>query len=160
MTDYNALCRRIEGLTRNVPHPVANLANAAAVLWQALPQINWAGFYLLQGDRLVLGPFQGKPACIEIALDRGVCGAAAAGDRTLRVPDVHAFAGHIACDAASRSEVVIPLRRQGRVVGVMDIDSPLPDRFTQADQEGLEAFARTLETGVIVSEEALFWTID
>ena len=160
MTDYNALCRQVEGLIRNVPHPVANLANAAALLWQTLPKINWAGFYLLQGDRLVLGPFQGKPACIEIALGRGVCGTAAAQNRTLLVPDVHAFAGHIACDADSRSEVVIPLRRQGRVVGVMDIDSPLPDRFTQADQEGLEAFARTLETGVIVSEEALFWTID
>lgn len=130
------------------PHPIANLANAAALLWQELEQINWAGVYLLGGETLVLGPFQGKPACIEIPLGRGVCGTAAAEDRTLRVEDVHAFAGHIACDSASRSEIVVPLRKNGRVIGVLDIDSPIPSRFTEEDQIGLEAFAHILERSI------------
>lgn len=145
MTDYPELTAQLAALTVGVPHPVANLANAAALLWQELEDINWAGFYLLEGDVLVLGPFQGKPACIEIPLGRGVCGTAAARDCTLVVPDVHAFPGHIACDAASAAEIVIPLRRDGRVIGVLDIDSPLRGRFTEKDREWLELFAFTVE---------------
>ena len=145
MIDYGALIEQLSALTEGVPHPVANLANAAALLWQGLENINWAGFYLLEGEVLVLGPFQGKPACIEIPLGRGVCGTAAARDCTLVVPDVHEFPGHIACDAASASEIVIPLRRDGRVIGVLDIDSPLRGRFTEEDRVGLEAFAACLE---------------
>ena len=145
MTDYPKLTAQLASLTEGVPHPVANLANAAALLWQALEDINWAGFYLLEGDVLVLGPFQGKPACIEIPLGRGVCGTAAARDCTLVVSDVHAFPGHIACDAASAAEIVIPLRREGRVIGVLDIDSPLRGRFTEEDRVGLEAFAAGVE---------------
>ena len=145
MTDYPELTAQLAALTVGVPHPVANLANAAALLWQELEDINWAGFYLLEGDVLVLGPFQGKPACIEIPLGRGVCGTAAARDCTLVVPDVHAFPGHIACDAASAAEIVIPLRREGRVIGVLDIDSPLRGRFTEEDRVGLEVFTACLE---------------
>lgn len=145
MTDYPELTAQLAALTVGVPHPVANLANAAALLWQGLEDINWAGFYLLEGDVLVLGPFQGKPACIEIPLGRGVCGTAAARDCTLVVPDVHAFPGHIACDAASAAEIVIPLRREGRVIGVLDIDSPLRGRFTEEDRVGLEVFTACLE---------------
>lgn len=148
MTDYPELTAQLAALTEGVPHPVANLANAAALLWQGLEDINWAGFYLLEGDVLVLGPFQGKPACIEIPMGRGVCGTAAARDCTLVVPDVHAFPGHIACDAASAAEIVIPLRRDGRVVGVLDIDSPLRGRFTEEDRVGLEAFAACLERAI------------
>ena len=148
MPDYKLLSDQLAALIRGVPHLTANLANASALLWQALPDINWAGFYLLEGETLVLGPFQGRPACIEIGPGRGVCGAAVAEDRTLLVPDVHRFPGHIACDSASRSEIVIPLHREGRVVGVLDIDSPTPDRFSAADKTGLEAFARVLETEV------------
>lgn len=145
MTDYSELNERLAGLIEGILHPVANLANAAALLWESLEDINWAGFYLAEGDRLVLGPFQGKPACIEIPWGKGVCGTAAAEDRTQLVPDVHAFPGHIACDCASRSEIVVPLRRDGAVRGVLDIDSPLPARFTEEDRTGLEAFARILE---------------
>ncbi|MBU5435636.1 GAF domain-containing protein [Pseudoflavonifractor sp. MSJ-37] len=145
MTDYPLLCEQLDALIRDVPHRTADLANASALLWQELEDLNWAGFYLLEGGTLVLGPFQGRPACIEIPLGRGVCGTAAARDETLLVPDVHQFPGHIACDCASRSEIVVPLRHEGRVVGVLDLDSPLPGRFTEADQAGLEAFARVLE---------------
>lgn len=148
MTDYNELCAALRALTDGVPHPIANLANAAALLWDTLPRLNWAGFYLLEDRTLVLGPFQGKPACIEIPLGRGVCGTAAAEDRTLCVPDVHAFPGHIACDGASRSELVVPLRRDGRVIGVLDLDSPEPGRFTDGDRAGLEAFAAILERAI------------
>ena len=143
---YPLLKSRLAALTEGVPHPIANLANAAALLWQALPNINWAGFYLRQGDLLVLGPFQGKPACIEIPLGRGVCGTAAAQDALQLVPDVHAFAGHIACDAASRSELVLPLHGPGGgVAAVLDLDSPLPGRFTDADARGIAALAGVLE---------------
>lgn len=148
MTDYNELCAALRALTDGVPHPIANLANAAALLWDTLPRLNWAGFYLLEDRTLVLGPFQGKPACIEIPLGRGVCGTAAAEDRTLCVPDVHAFPGHIACDGASRSELVVPLRRDGRVIGVLDLDSPEPGRFADGDRAGLEAFAAILERAI------------
>ena len=146
MTDYKELKAQLDALTEGVAHPIANLANASALLWQSLPELNWAGFYLVEGDRLVLGPFQGKTACIEIPLGRGVCGVAAAEDRTMVVEDVHCFRGHIACDSASNSEIVVPLRRNGRVVGVLDLDSPVKNRFTEADRAGLEAFAALLET--------------
>lgn len=148
MVDYPELCAQLRALTEGVPHPVANLANAAALLYHSLPQLNWAGFYLLEGERLVLGPFQGQPACIEIPLGRGVCGTAAAEDRSVLVPDVHAFPGHIACDAASRSELVVPLRRGGRVIGVLDLDSPVTERFTGEDRQGLEQFAQILEAAL------------
>lgn len=145
MTDYAGLAAQLRALIQGVPHPIANLANASALLFDALEDVNWAGFYLLEGDTLVLGPFQGKPACIEIPLGKGVCGTAARRNETVRVEDVHRFPGHIACDSASQSEIVVPLRRNGAVFGVLDIDSPRPARFTPADQTGLEAFARTLE---------------
>jgi len=128
-----------------VPHKVANLANASALLWEALPKINWAGFYLLEGEVLVLGPFQGKTACIEIPVGRGVCGTAVAENATQLVDDVHQFPGHIACDCASNSEIVVPLRKDGKVIGVLDIDSPAFARFSNADREGLERFAELLQ---------------
>ncbi|WP_326913458.1 GAF domain-containing protein [Sphingopyxis chilensis] len=118
---------------------IANMANIAALIWQAIPDLNWAGFYRFDGTELVLGPFQGKAACIRIALDKGVCGAAARLRATQRVEDVHAFPGHIACDADSRSELVVPVIANDRLVGVLDLDSPLPARFTAADQAGAEA---------------------
>ena len=144
MTDYKELCANLKGLTDGVPHPIANLANAAALLYNTLPRLNWAGFYLLQDGRLVLGPFQGKPACIEIPVGRGVCGTAVARGETVLVEDVHAFPGHIACDSASASEIVVPLWVDGEIVGVLDIDSPFPARFDEADRQGLEEFALTL----------------
>ncbi len=143
------LIEQLKALTEGIPHPVANLANASALLWQELPDLNWAGFYLLEGKKLVLGPFQGKTACIEIPLGRGVCGTAAKEDRTLVVPDVHCFRGHIACDSASRSEIVVPLHAHGEVIGVLDIDSPYPDRFSEDDRVLLEAFAAVLEQTAI-----------
>ena len=145
MTDYKMLNEQLRWVTQNVPHRIANLANAAALLYHTLPELNWAGFYMLEGDTLILGPFQGKTACIEIPLGKGVCGTAAAKNETLCVPDVHLFPGHIACDCASNSEIVIPLRKDGKVIGVLDIDSPQYRRFTEADQAGLEAFAASLE---------------
>ena len=148
MTDYSLLCAQLKSLTQDVPHPVANLANASALLWQALPDINWAGFYILEGEKLVLGPFQGKTACIEIPVGRGVCGTAVAQNATQLVADVHQFPGHIACDCASNSEIVIPLRRGEKVIGVLDIDSPLLSRFAEADREGLEQFAAQLEKAI------------
>ena len=143
-TDYEALEKSLEALIRDVPYETANLANASALLWQSLPDINWAGFYKLRGDKLVLGPFQGKPACIVIPMGRGVCGTAAAEEKTVRVEDVHAFPGHIACDCASNSEIVIPLYRDGALWGVLDIDSPRFSRFSPEDQQGLERFAAVL----------------
>lgn len=145
MTDYSALNAQLAALVEGVPHPISNLSNAAALLFHSLPDLNWAGFYLLEGEKLVLGPFQGKTACIEIPLGRGVCGTAAAEDRSLLVPDVHMFRGHIACDSASRSEIVVPLHKDGSVVGVLDIDSPVLSRFTTEDRAGLEQFAAILE---------------
>lgn len=145
MTDYQALCAQLRALTENVPHPIANLANAAALLWEHLENINWAGFYLLEGETLVLGPFQGKTACIEIPVGKGVCGTAVAEKATQLVADVHAFPGHIACDSASNSEVVVPLHAEGRVVAVLDIDSPTKHRFTQEDADGLTQVGLILE---------------
>lgn len=145
MTDYHALNAQLDALTRDTGLQIANLANAAALLYHTLPGLNWAGFYILEGDALVLGPFQGKTACIRIPMGNGVCGTAARKNETVVVPDVHRFPGHIACDCASNSEIVIPLRKDGQVIGVLDIDSPVFDRFSEADQKGLEAFAAILE---------------
>lgn len=147
MTDYQTLNTRLSALVGGVPHQIANLANATALLYHTLNGLNWAGFYLLEGDTLILGPFQGKPACIEIPVGRGVCGTAAAEDRTQLVRDVHQFPGHIACDSASNSEIVVPIHVDGKVVGVLDLDSPHVGRFTEADQAGLEEFVRILEEG-------------
>lgn len=145
MTDYQALCAQLSALTEGVPYKIANLANASALLWQHLEKINWAGFYLMEDGKLVLGPFQGKTACIVIPVGKGVCGTAVAEAATQRVEDVHQFPGHIACDSASNSEIVIPIHVRGEIVGVLDIDSPEFGRFTAADQEGLEQFVRILE---------------
>ena len=142
--DYVSLTREVTALTEGIPHGVANLANASALLWQHLDRLNWAGFYYFKGDRLILGPFQGKPACIEIPVGRGVCGTAVKEDRSILVPDVHQFPGHIACDSASNSELVIPLHQGGQIIGVLDLDSPYLNRFTDEDRIGLESFAEAL----------------
>lgn len=147
MTDYQALNAQLSALVGGVPHQIANLANAAALLYHTLDGLNWAGFYLLEGDTLILGPFQGKPACIEIPVGRGVCGTALAENKTQLVRDVHQFPGHIACDSASNSEIVVPIHVDGKIVGVLDLDSPLIGRFAEADQAGLEEFVRILEEG-------------
>lgn len=141
---YANLLAELDALTTGEPDPVANMANAAALIWQALPDVNWAGFYRLIGDELVLGPFQGLPACIRIAMGKGVCGTAAALRTSQRVDDVHAFPGHIACDAASKSELVVPILAGERLLGVLDLDSPLPARFDAEDQAGCEALMRLL----------------
>ena len=143
--NYDQVCAQLSALTEDIPYEIANLSNAAALLWQELPDINWAGFYRMEGGALVLYPFQGKPACIRIPVGRGVCGTAVAEDRTQLVPDVHQFPGHIACDSASNSEIVIPIHVNGKIWGVLDIDSPCFDRFTEADREGLERFVKILE---------------
>ena len=142
---YPQLCADLWALCEGVPHRIANLANASALLAQYLEQINWVGFYLMEDGRLVLGPFQGKPACIEIAVGHGVCGTAVARDAVIRVPDVHAFPGHIACDGASRSEIVLPLHRDGELIGVLDIDSPVLERFAAEDEAGLRQVVTVLE---------------
>lgn len=138
-TDYRELEARMTALIAGEPDLLANAANFVALMNQALTDVNWLGIYVLRGEELVLGPFQGLPACVRIALGKGVCGAAASSRRTLRVPDVHAFPGHIVCDTASRSELVVPLVRGERLFGVLDIDSPSPDRFSEDDQLGIEA---------------------
>jgi L-methionine (R)-S-oxide reductase len=145
-TFHAELRAQLEALIGDERDAIANLANAAALIWHTTPDVNWAGFYLRRGEAdLVLGPFQGKPACVRIAVGKGVCGTAVARDASVLVEDVHLFPGHIACDSASRSELVVPLRREGRVVGVLDLDSPRLARFTAADQEGFEALVRSLE---------------
>lgn len=138
--DYELLARQLEALIGDETDALANTANMVALLWQALPRINWAGVYVLRDGELVLGPFQGNPACVRIPLGKGVCGTAARDRRTLVVADVHEFPGHIACDAASRSELVVPLIKDGEVLGVLDIDSPEPARFGAHDQAGVELF--------------------
>jgi len=144
-TDYALLRAQLEALVKNIPYETANFANASALLWQSLSDINWARFYFMTDGALVLGPFQGKPACIRIAVGRGVCGTAVAEDRTQLVPNVHEFPGHIACDCASNSEIVIPIHKNGQVYGELAIDSPIFNRFRPEDQAGLEAFVRVLE---------------
>ena len=145
MTDYDRLTEELRALTDGVEHKIANLANASALLYERLEDLNWAGFYLMEGGRLVLGPFQGRPACIEIAVGKGVCGTAVKEGKTQLVPDVHLFPGHIACDSASNSEIVVPLRVGGEIVGVLDLDSPWPGRFTEEDRDGLEKAAKVIE---------------
>ena len=145
---YPLIKSQMEALVAGVPYSVANLANASALLWQAMEDINWAGFYLTEGSMLVLGPFQGNPACVEIQYGKGVCGTAAATDRAQLVPDVHAFKGHIACGSASRSEIVIPIHQNGAVVGVLDIDSPSLERFKEEDLAGLQELVIMLEKTV------------
>jgi L-methionine (R)-S-oxide reductase len=138
---YEQLTLQAQALVDGEPDRTANAANISALVYHALPEVNWVGFYLFDGTELVVGPFQGQPACVRIALDKGVCGAAATTRRTQRVADVHAFEGHIACDAATRSEVVVPLYDGDNLIGVFDLDSPVPDRFDADDQAGLEAVA-------------------
>lgn len=138
---YGELASAADGLTGGEPDSIANMANLAALLWLMLPDLNWAGFYRVAGAELVLGPFCGKPACIRIPMGQGVCGTAAASGQSQLVPDVLAFPGHIACDADSRSELVVPVTRNGGVIAVIDLDSPLPDRFDQEDRDGIEALA-------------------
>lgn len=135
---YAELAEQARGLLHGERDRIANAANFAALVWQALPDINWCGFYFFDGHELVVGPFQGKPACVRIALGKGVCGTAAASRQTQLVPDVQAFAGHIACDSASRSEIVVPLYEGDRLLGVWDVDSPLLARFDADDRAGME----------------------
>ncbi|GKS02448.1 GAF domain-containing protein [Sphingomonas aquatilis] len=141
---YRDLLGALDALIADEPDAIANMANAAALVWQYLPDLNWAGFYRMVGGELVLGPFQGKAACIRIPLGKGVCGTAAATRETQLVEDVHAFPGHIACDAASRSELVVPIVHDGRLIGVLDLDSPEPARFDAEDAAGCEALCARL----------------
>ena len=143
--DYDALAAQLAALTEDIPYEIANLSNASALLWDTLPDINWAGFYKMADGILVLYPFQGKPACIRIPVGRGVCGTAVAEDKVQLVYDVHQFPGHIACDSASNSEIVIPIHKGGAVWGVLDIDSPCFSRFTEADAVGLQKVVEVLE---------------
>ena len=145
MTNYEKLQQMLSALVEGIPYETANLANASALLWQEMEGINWAGFYKMVEGALVLGPFQGKPACIRIPVGRGVCGTAVAEDRTQLVENVHEFPGHIACDCASNSEIVVPIRVGGKIWGVLDIDSPVIGRFSEEDKAGLEDFAKILE---------------
>lgn len=141
---YRDLTAALDALTAEEPDAIANMANAAALIWQFLPDLNWAGFYRAIDGGLIVGPFQGKPACISIAMGTGVCGTAAASRQTQLIDDVHAFPGHIACDAASRSELVVPIIDQSILLGVLDLDSPTPARFDAADAAGCEALMRLL----------------
>lgn len=135
--NFPSLARQLRALTEDVPYQISNLANAAALLWQTLPEINWVGFYKLLDGKLVLSPFQGKPACIEIPMGKGVCGTAAQRREAVRVGNVHEFPGHIACDSASNSEIVLPIFSGASLWGVLDIDSPVFNRFTEEDERGL-----------------------
>lgn len=147
-TLYRDLAQALEALVEGEPDPVANMANAAALIFESLPDLNWAGFYRNLGGELVLGPFQGRPACIRIRFGEGVCGVAAETRAVQRVDDVHAFPGHIACDSASNSEIVLPILRDGELVAVLDLDSPKPARFTQEDEAGLQKIAEILARAI------------
>ena len=149
MIDYRLLKEQMDALTGTQSRPIPNLANASALLWQILPDLNWAGFYLMEDGALYLGPFQGKTACIRIPLGQGVCGTAAQTDQVLRVHNVHEFEGHIACDSASNSEIVLPIHDGDDVIGVLDIDSPLVGRFSEKDEDGLKEIVRVLEKNCI-----------
>ena len=144
-TNYDLVSAQLAALTEGIPYEVANLANASALLWQEMENINWVGFYKMTDGALVLGPFQGKPACIRIPVGRGVCGTAVAEDKIQLVYDVHDFPGHIACDSASNSEIVLPIHVGGKVWGVLDIDSPFVGRFTEEDRDGLQKIVAILE---------------
>jgi L-methionine (R)-S-oxide reductase len=146
---YQDLARQAQGLVAGEHDRIANAANLSSLAYHSLPDLNWVGFYFFDGTELVVGPFHGQPACVRISLDRGVCGAAARTGQTQRVDDVHAVADHIACDANTNSELVVPLTRDGNLIGVFDIDSPLPGRFDDDDQRGLEAFARVFLDSLI-----------
>ena len=139
---YTSLAQQLSGLLEGEPDAIANAANMSALIYQFLPDLNWAGFYFMRRPELVLGPFQGKVACVRIAVGRGVCGTAVERKESIVVPDVHAFPGHIACDSASRSELVVPLVKDGRVLGVLDLDSPNPTRFDEEDRQGCETLVR------------------
>jgi len=145
---YHDLVQAAQAITTDEPDSIANMANVAALIWQFVPRLNWAGFYRVVENELVLGPFIGKPACIRIAFGRGVCGTAAASGETQLVRDVHAFPGHIACDAASQSELVVPVLRDGQVIAVIDLDSPEPARFDAEDAAGLEALAKAIASAI------------
>lgn len=145
MVDYDLLTEQAEAFCEDTPDEVAAMANLSSLIYYTLDRLNWAGFYRVKGEELILGPFQGKVACIRIAKGRGVCGTAWKEDRVLVVPDVHAFPGHIACDGDSQSEIVVPIHRNGEVIGVLDIDSPVLNRFDDADREGLTALAQCFE---------------
>ncbi len=145
MTDYKLLSEQLRALAEDEPNFIPVLSNASALINDNMTDLNWAGFYLMDNGSLLLGPFQGKVACIRIALGKGVCGTAAQLDETQLVPNVHEFPGHIACDSASNSEIVVPIHKDGKVIGVLDIDSPSLNRFTEEDKVGLEAFVKVLE---------------
>ena len=145
MTDYKLLSDQLRSLAEDEPNYIPVLSNASALINDNMTDLNWAGFYLMDNGSLLLGPFQGKVACIRIALGKGVCGTAAKLDETQLVPNVHEFPGHIACDSASNSEIVVPIHKDGKVIGVLDIDSPSLNRFTEEDKAGLEAFVKVLE---------------
>lgn len=147
-TLYRDLAQALEALIANEPNSVANMANAAALIWESLPDVNWVGFYRNIGGELVVGPFQGRPACIRIPFGQGVCGVAAETRRVQRIDDVHAFPGHIACDAASNSEIVVPIIRAGELIAVLDIDSPKAARFTQEDEAGCVKLAEILTKAI------------
>lgn len=142
--NYALVQKQLVALIEDEPNMIANLSNAASLLNQFLGEINWVGFYLAEKDQLVLGPFQGLPACVRIPLGKGVCGTSAAERKTMRIEDVHQFPGHIACDAATKSEIVIPIIKDDKLIGVLDIDSPIPNRFDESDQQGLEKFTESL----------------
>ena len=150
MMEYGSMLEQAKGILEEEPWYVSALSNLSSLLMTTLSDLNWAGFYLMKNGRLTVGPFQGKPACIHIAPGRGVCGAAVARDETVVVPDVHQFPGHIACDGASESEIVIPIHAEGRVAAVLDIDSPIRNRFSPEDREGLEELVR-------LTEEKISW---
>ena len=143
--NYDTVCAQLSALVEGIPYEVANLANASALLWQEMPGINWVGFYKMEDGALVLGPFQGKPACIRIPVGRGVCGTTVAEDRVQLVYNVHDFPGHIACDSASNSEIVLPIHVSGQIWGVLDIDSPYIGRFTEEDSVGLQNVVQIIE---------------
>ena len=145
MVDYDLLAEQAEAFCEDTPDEVAAMANLSSLIYYTLDRLNWAGFYRVKGEELILGPFQGKVACIRIAKGRGVCGTAWKEDRVLVVPDVHAFPGHIACDGDSQSEIVVPIHRGGEVIGVLDIDSPVLNRFDDTDREGLMALVQCFE---------------
>lgn len=144
-TNYNLLTKQLQSLIEDEQNLIAILSNTSAILNDNLDQINWVGFYLIENEELILGPFQGHPACVHIAIGKGVCGTAVAEDKTRLVKDVHAFPGHIACDANSKSEIVIPIHVNDEIIGVLDIDAPIADRFTNEDKEGLEVIVKVLE---------------
>lgn len=148
---YKILTKQIEELIEEEPWHISVFSNVSALLFETMENINWAGFYIVRDGKLLLGPFQGKPACIQIGKGKGVCGSAWEKDETIRVPDVHQFPGHIACDSASRSEIVIPIHKDGEVVAVLDIDSPVRERFSETDQAGLEQIVKCIEANVTMT---------